>query len=100
VVVGVPSAPVVIPSTSLVFKRATLGGSIIGGIQETQEMLDFCGEHNITANVEVRMLCIPLKMHLPGSFLLGFFNVCLILDRGSFIHSYPFWQSSTTVCLN
>ena len=35
------------------FGRRRLSGSIIGGIAETQEMLDFCGRHNITADVEV-----------------------------------------------
>ncbi len=37
----------------LVFGRRTVAGSLIGGIKETQEMLDFCGEHNITSDVEV-----------------------------------------------
>ena len=39
------------PST-LLFRRRSLSDSPIGGIPETQEMLDFCGEHNITADVE------------------------------------------------
>jgi uncharacterized zinc-type alcohol dehydrogenase-like protein len=38
-------------------KRRSLSGSNIGGIAETQEMLDFCGKHNITADVEV----IPIQ---------------------------------------
>ncbi|CAN5251463.1 NAD(P)-dependent alcohol dehydrogenase [soil metagenome] len=37
----------------LIFQRKRLAGSLIGGIQETQEMLDFCGEHNIVCDVEV-----------------------------------------------
>jgi uncharacterized zinc-type alcohol dehydrogenase-like protein len=37
----------------LIFKRRSFSGSIIGGIAETQEMLDFCGQHNITSDVEV-----------------------------------------------
>jgi len=37
----------------LLFKRLTFAGSLIGGIAETQEMLDFCGKHGITADVEV-----------------------------------------------
>jgi uncharacterized zinc-type alcohol dehydrogenase-like protein len=44
------------PST-LLFRRRSLSGSPIGGIPETQEMLDFCGEHNIAADVEV----IPIQ---------------------------------------
>jgi len=34
-------------------KRRNLAGSLIGGIKETQEMLDFCGEHNIVSDVEI-----------------------------------------------
>ena len=37
----------------LVLKRKKVAGSLIGGIKETQEMLDFCGEHNITSDVEM-----------------------------------------------
>jgi uncharacterized zinc-type alcohol dehydrogenase-like protein len=37
----------------LVFKRRKLGGSLIGGIRETQEMLNFCAEHGVAADVEV-----------------------------------------------
>ncbi len=53
VVVGVPEAPAAIHSTSLIFGNKSLAGSLIGGIPETQEMLDFCAEHNLTADVEV-----------------------------------------------
>ncbi|RYD34309.1 MAG: NAD(P)-dependent alcohol dehydrogenase, partial [Verrucomicrobiaceae bacterium] len=38
---------------SLIFGRKILTGSLIGGIKETQEMLDFCGEHNITSDIEM-----------------------------------------------
>ncbi len=38
---------------SLIFGRKTLGGSLIGGIPETQEMLDFCAEHNIVSDIEM-----------------------------------------------
>jgi uncharacterized zinc-type alcohol dehydrogenase-like protein len=38
---------------NLVFKRRQLAGSLIGGIRETQEMLDFCAEHNIVSDIEV-----------------------------------------------
>ncbi len=53
VVVGVPSKPPVIQTTNLIFRRRKLGGSLIGGLPETQEMLDFCGKHNITCDVEM-----------------------------------------------
>ncbi len=42
---------------SLIFKRRAMAGSLIGGIKETQEMLDFCAEHNIVSDVEV----IPMQ---------------------------------------
>jgi uncharacterized zinc-type alcohol dehydrogenase-like protein len=51
--VGAPEMPVPLGVFSLLFRRRQLAGSIIGGIRETQEMLDFCGEHGITADVEV-----------------------------------------------
>jgi len=50
--VGAPPEPVPLGVFSLLFKRRRLGGSAIGGIRETQEMLDFCGEHSITCDVE------------------------------------------------
>jgi alcohol dehydrogenase (NADP+) len=51
--VGAPEKPLAISGFGLIFKRRSLSGSPIGGIPETQEMLNFCGEHNITADVEV-----------------------------------------------
>jgi len=52
--VGVPDSPHPSPNiANLIFKRRSLAGSLIGGIKETQEMLDFCAEHNITSDVEV-----------------------------------------------
>ncbi|MFZ1702208.1 MAG: NAD(P)-dependent alcohol dehydrogenase [Pyrinomonadaceae bacterium] len=53
VVVGVPPSPNTIHALSLIFGNKTLSGSLIGGIPETQEMLDFCAEHGITSDVEV-----------------------------------------------
>ncbi len=50
--VGAPSQPVPLGVFSLLFQRRRLAGSAIGGIRETQEMLDFCAEHGITADVE------------------------------------------------
>ncbi len=51
--VGAPEKPQPISAFSLIPGRRSLAGSMIGGIAETQEMLDFCGEHNITSDVEV-----------------------------------------------
>lgn len=53
VCVGVPSAPAVLPAMNLIFGRKSIAGSLIGGIPETQEMLDFCAEHGIVSDVEV-----------------------------------------------
>jgi len=53
VVVGVPPAPAPVHAFSLIGGRKTLAGSLIGGIAETQEMLDFCGKHGIVSDVEV-----------------------------------------------
>src|ERR1700734_319485 len=55
--VGAPEKPLAVSSFNLLMGRRSLSGSIIGGIAETQEMLDFCGEHNITSDVEV----IPIQ---------------------------------------
>ncbi|QKQ74586.1 NAD(P)-dependent alcohol dehydrogenase [Nostoc sp. TCL240-02] len=55
--VGAPEKPLDVSAFSLIMARRSLSGSMIGGIAETQEMLDFCGEHNITADVEV----IPIQ---------------------------------------
>ena len=55
--VGAPPKPLAVPAFSLVLGRRNLSGSPIGGIAETQEMLDFCAKHDITADVEV----IPIQ---------------------------------------
>ncbi len=55
--VGAPEKPLAVPAFGLIMGRRSLSGSPIGGIAETQEMLDFCGQHNITADVEV----IPIQ---------------------------------------
>src|SRR4029077_5228069 len=51
--VGASPTPLPVAVGSLLFRRRQLAGSIIGGIRETQEMLDFCGEHGITADIEM-----------------------------------------------
>jgi alcohol dehydrogenase (NADP+) len=55
--VGAPENPLAVSAFGLIMGRRSLSGSPIGGIAETQEMLDFCGAHNITADVEV----IPIQ---------------------------------------
>jgi alcohol dehydrogenase (NADP+) len=55
--VGAPEKPLAVSAFGLIMGRRSLSGSPIGGMTETQEMLDFCGQHNITADVEV----IPIQ---------------------------------------
>jgi len=55
--VGLPEKSPAVNIFSLITRRASIAGSMIGGMPETQEMLDYCGRHNITSNVEV----IPIQ---------------------------------------
>jgi uncharacterized zinc-type alcohol dehydrogenase-like protein len=55
--VGAPEKPLPVSAFGLIMGRRSLSGSPIGGLPETQEMLDFCGQHNLTADVEV----IPIQ---------------------------------------
>jgi uncharacterized zinc-type alcohol dehydrogenase-like protein len=55
--VGAPDKPLSVAVFGLIMGRRSFSGSPIGGLAETQEMLDFCGDHNITADVEV----IPIQ---------------------------------------
>jgi uncharacterized zinc-type alcohol dehydrogenase-like protein len=55
--VGAPEKPLALGVFGLIFGRRSVSGSPIGGIAETQEMLDFCGQHNITSDVEI----IPIQ---------------------------------------
>ncbi|KAJ0660096.1 putative mannitol dehydrogenase [Helianthus annuus] len=53
VLVGAPESPLEVAAFSLIMGRKTIAGSNIGGIKETQEMLDFAAEHGITADIEI-----------------------------------------------
>jgi uncharacterized zinc-type alcohol dehydrogenase-like protein len=55
--VGVPAEPLSVQVYNLITNRRSFSGSLIGGIAETQEMLDFCGQHNITCDIEL----IPIQ---------------------------------------
>ena len=55
--VGVPAEPLAVQVGSLIFGRRNFSGSLIGGIPETQEMLEFCGRHNIGSDIEL----IPIQ---------------------------------------
>ena len=62
-------------------KRRSLAGSAIGGIRETQEMLDFCGEHGITSDVEI----IPIQQidHAYERLLKGDVKYRFVIDNAS-----------------
>jgi uncharacterized zinc-type alcohol dehydrogenase-like protein len=53
VLLGIPEQPAPVAAFALIGKRRKLAGSLIGGIHETQEMLDFCAQHDIAADIEV-----------------------------------------------
>ena len=53
VLVGIPEKQVSVSALPLVFRRRSLSGSATGSLKETQEMLDFCGKHNITCDIEL-----------------------------------------------
>jgi len=57
VLVGIPEKPIQLAAFSVIAGRRSLSGSMIGGIQETQEMLDFCAQHEIACDIEV----IPIE---------------------------------------
>jgi uncharacterized zinc-type alcohol dehydrogenase-like protein len=53
VLLGAPEQPLPVAPFGLIFRRRSFSGSLVGGLPETQEMLDFCGEHNITSDIEM-----------------------------------------------
>lgn len=57
VLVGLPTEPPTVAPGGLIWARRSLAGSLIGGVRETQEMLDYCAEHGISADIEV----IPIQ---------------------------------------
>jgi alcohol dehydrogenase (NADP+) len=57
VLVGAPEKPSPIAAFNLIMRRRSLAGSAIGGIKETQEMLDYCADHNIVSDIEM----IPIQ---------------------------------------
>lgn len=57
ILVGAPEEPTPLESSPLILRRRRIAGSVIGGIRETQEMLDFCAEHRIESDIEV----IPIQ---------------------------------------
>jgi len=78
VLLGVPPEPTPVAATSLIFGRRTLTGSLIGGIKETQEMLDFCAEHKVVSDIEL----IPFQSinEAYGRMLKGDVRYRFVLD--------------------
>ena len=69
VLLGVPPAPTPVAAISLIFGRKSLSGSLIGGLKETQEMLDFCAEHGIVSDIElipVQQINVAYERMLKG----------------------------------
>ena len=70
VLVGAPPEPLALGTFPLLFGRRKVGGSIIGGTKETQEMLDFCGQHNIVCEIE----------KIPASYINEAYERCMAAD--------------------
>ena len=81
ILVGVPDKPAQLGAFPLILRRRRLVGSLIGGIQETQEMLDFCAKHKCGADVEV----IPIQ-HVNDAYdrlVRGDVRYRFVIDMGS-----------------
>jgi uncharacterized zinc-type alcohol dehydrogenase-like protein len=81
VMVGVPDEPVAIAGFPLIIKRRSVAGSLIGGIAETQEMLDFCGQHNIVSDIEV--ISMPQVNEACERVIKGDVRYRFVIDCGS-----------------
>lgn len=82
VCVGVPPAPIPVHSMSLIFGRHSLAGSLIGGIAETQEMLDYCAAHDIVSDIE--MIRMDEINEAYERLLLGDVRYRFVIDMASF----------------
>lgn len=82
VLVGVPAEPHPSPAVfNLVMKRRSIAGSLIGGIRETQEMLDFCHKHGITSDIE--MIAMDEINHAYERMLKSDVKYRFVIDMGS-----------------
>jgi uncharacterized zinc-type alcohol dehydrogenase-like protein len=79
--VGAPEQPLPVSAFSIIMGRRSFAGSAIGGIQETQEMLDFCGEHNIVSDIE--MIGIDQVNHAYERLLKGDVKYRFVIDMAS-----------------
>ena len=85
ILVGAPDKPAQLGAFPLILKRRRLAGSLIGGIKETQEMLDFCGRHSLGADVEV----IPIQdiNAAYGRLVRGDVRYRFVIDMQSLKHN-------------
>ena len=81
VLVGAPENPLAVESFAVIFGAKSLSGSLIGGIAETQEMLDFCAEHGITSDVE--MMSIDQVNEAYDRLLKSDVKYRFVIDMGS-----------------
>ena len=79
--VGAPPAPLPVSVFNLIFRRRQFAGSLIGGIAETQEMLDFCGEHGIASDIE--LIAIQQINEAYGRLLKGDVKYRFVIDMAS-----------------
>jgi uncharacterized zinc-type alcohol dehydrogenase-like protein len=79
--VGAPEKPLPVGAFSLLMNRRQFSGSAIGGIPETQEMLDFCAEHGITSDIE--MIGIQQINEAYGRLLKGDVKYRFVIDMAS-----------------
>jgi uncharacterized zinc-type alcohol dehydrogenase-like protein len=79
--VGAPEHPLPIAAFSVIMGRKSFAGSSIGGIRETQEMLDFCGKHNITSDIE--MIDIQNINEAYGRLLKGNVKYRFVIDMST-----------------
>ena len=83
--VGAPEQPLPVAVFSLIMKRRNFAGSLIGGIAETQEMLDFCGEHGITADIE--MIAMDEIEHAYARMLKSDVKYRFVIDMATLDHA-------------
>ncbi|WP_345294234.1 NAD(P)-dependent alcohol dehydrogenase [Luteimonas vadosa] len=84
VLLGIPDQPVPLAAGVLVMQRRKLGGSLIGGIRETQEMLDFCAEHDIASDIElidIGQVNDAYERMIKGDVRYRFVIDCMSLER-------------------
>jgi alcohol dehydrogenase (NADP+) len=81
IIVGLPSEPFQVPPFGIVAYRRSIAGSSIGGLPETQEMLDYCAEHNIVSDIE--LIDIKHIQHAYARMLKGDVKYRFVIDMAT-----------------